>query len=776
MPAQNRLFNLINKSLLFLDRHALWFTLFIIIVFLLLFYNNFLLNTLPQERMYLPIGSYFPLERIPLWNPTINGGMPVWGNPDDIMQLNIFDSAVYSLLMLLQPYIPDINFLYLLLNLLIFSGFMFVFLRRLGIRPVAAAFAAILMQFIPQYIINIVDARWTNILALTLTPAILYFSQLLLEQKKLLWLTLGALFFSLQLLRASAAITLSTMTLIFILYLVYIFHWRVKTRVRAFMSRGALCLSMIALGFAMAAYIYLPFLEFVNYSIVYDSEKLFAFKDIFLYVYPSFNGQLVTKDARFVLYFGVIVFFPAGFAVLLRRDWRTFLLLCACIACLFIASLGYWGPAVYFIPFMALLLAGIGLNALIKYRFKDKALKRPQWLDIYMLIIWGLFSVGFVIIFINKAGFMHHILRQQPLLTLFKQHVYYKKVLLEGASAFALIGLAFIIIRLHLSQKMPVTLFVAALGILSLFDVLVVDFKLQAQRQERAPNLPNTVIETLAKNQAPFRILSTTEYSVADYHSVLGASRSVLKVYDAFLRQSGFAEKDEAAMRNPFFAKYTRLVARGANIVEEPIPVDYIDPALLHFDRVMLDMFNIKYIICHSPIHDANYFVAFDSSFFVYENTSVLPRAFFVDSVEVLPGRRAIFDAMASKTFDPRHVAFLEQEPPFRVEKSDSNMAEIRSFNKNRIELYVDVKKPTALLLSEVYYPKGWRAFVDGREAEIYKTNYFLKSLFLLPGTHHIRLQFLPTLFEIGALISVVSFALCLAGLVTGAVFSLKRK
>ena len=249
----------------------------------------------------------------------------------------------------------------------------------------------------------------------------------------------------------------------------------------------------------------------------------------------------------------------------------------------------------------------------------------------------------------------------------------------------------------------------------------------------------------------------------------------MLKTYYAFLDLTGFNEQDVRGMRNPFFSKYTRLVARGDDIVEEPIPVDYIDPNRLEFDRAMMDMLNVKYIICHSPIHDSNYSSVYDSSFFVYKNTSVLPRAFFVDSVIVLPGRRAIFDAMQTENYHPRRLAFLEQEPPFHVYKSDSNTVEIRSFRQGRMEMSVDVKKPSLLVLSEVYYPVGWRAFVDNRKAELYKTNYFLKSIFLLPGQHQIRVEFQPALFRLGVSISLVCLILLIIAFIAGLVFYIKN-
>jgi hypothetical protein len=251
---------------------------------------------------------------------------------------------------------------------------------------------------------------------------------------------------------------------------------------------------------------------------------------------------------------------------------------------------------------------------------------------------------------------------------------------------------------------------------------------------------------------------------------VLGSSKSILKTYDGFLRSSGFGQPDVQGMRNPFFAKYTRLVVRRKEIVEEPIPVDYIEPMRLHFDRSMLDMLNVKYIISNSPIHDPNYSILHDSSFFVYENMSVLSRAFFVDSVYVLPGRRAIFDAMRAENFDPRHIAFLEQEPPFHIFNADSNIVNIVSWRPGRIELQADVKQPRSLVLSTVYYPVGWQAYVDEHKSDLYKTNYFMRSLFLKPGVHTIRLQFLPKLFKIGAWVSLFSFSLCIILLSVGIV------
>ena len=238
--------------------------------------------------------------------------------------------------------------------------------------------------------------------------------------------------------------------------------------------------------------------------------------------------------------------------------------------------------------------------------------------------------------------------------------------------------------------------------------------------------------------------------------------------------ESGFNEPDVRGMRNPFFSKYARLVSRFGEIVEEPIPVQYIDPERLNFDRAMLDMLNVKYILCNSPIYDPRYRSLSDSGLFIYENTSVLPRAFWVDSVAVLPGRRAIFDAMKSIDFSPTKVMYIETQPPFNVVGHDSNNITLDFYNGRKIELTADVQQPAALLLSEIYYPAGWRVLIDGIPAQLYRANYFLRAIFLQPGTHNISFQFAPLSFVIGWWTSLVFFGMLLLAALTSTVMSLR--
>jgi hypothetical protein len=110
-----------------------------------------------------------------------------------------------------------------------------------------------------------------------------------------------------------------------------------------------------------------------------------------------------------------------------------------------------------------------------------------------------------------------------------------------------------------------------------------------------------------------------------------------------------------------------------------------------------------------------------------------------------------------------RELAVVEADlaPP-----AGSGTASVESTLPNELTLRVDAERAGLLVVSEVYYP-AWRAFVDGRETEILRTNVALRGVVVPKGRHELRFVYSPSEFRTGFLLSGVALAgvlLCLVG------------
>ena len=65
------------------------------------------------------------------------------------------------------------------------------------------------------------------------------------------------------------------------------------------------------------------------------------------------------------------------------------------------------------------------------------------------------------------------------------------------------------------------------------------------------------------------------------------------------------------------------------------------------------------------------------------------------------------------------------------------------------------------LVISEVWHP-GWRAFIDGDELQLHRTNVALMGAWIPPGDHKLELSFRPVYWHLGVVISLVSLGVFL--------------
>ncbi|MCX7832622.1 MAG: YfhO family protein [Ignavibacteria bacterium] len=172
----------------------------------------------------------------------------------------------------------------------------------------------------------------------------------------------------------------------------------------------------------------------------------------------------------------------------------------------------------------------------------------------------------------------------------------------------------------------------------------------------------------------------------------------------------------------------------------------------------LLGLCNVKYIISDKPLFDTtSYIERYKGSSIIYENKMFMPRAFFVDEYKVEKPIQILYN-IKDANFNPIKTAFLEKDIGVKIDTPDStNQVKILKFENHSITYEVNANGNNLLVFNEMYYPPDWKAYIDGQETEIYKTNYLQRSILVPKGKHIIELKYHSDTYEKSRKISLYS-------------------
>ena len=170
----------------------------------------------------------------------------------------------------------------------------------------------------------------------------------------------------------------------------------------------------------------------------------------------------------------------------------------------------------------------------------------------------------------------------------------------------------------------------------------------------------------------------------------------------------------------------------------------------------LLALLNVRYIVGPEELnHEA--FVSVAPG--VHENLAAFPRVFLVGSVKQVSREKMVLAELGIDSFNPAQTAILMEELPGPVLGTEGSTAELVSYEPHEIRVRTSIRQPCLLVFSEVYYPPGWEASVDGAETIIYRTDYALRSVYLTPGEHTVVMSYAPSLLRRGLLVSLLAAA-----------------
>lgn len=210
-----------------------------------------------------------------------------------------------------------------------------------------------------------------------------------------------------------------------------------------------------------------------------------------------------------------------------------------------------------------------------------------------------------------------------------------------------------------------------------------------------------------------------------------------------------------------------------------PVVLNYYERAIgrMELASPLLDLMNVKYLLLpKKPEYDfknypdasarqalaERYELLEGEKRYLYKNRAALPRGFLVNTLWVARSEGQALDVVTDWRFKPGAAAVLTEEPDFHISGEadlSGQKVETAMFSPDKIKF--DVKSPadSFMVVSEVWYP-GWKAYLDGREVKVYRTDYLVRGVFMPAGEHVLEMVFDPPLFKLGAAVSLVTLAL----------------
>ncbi|MCC5934628.1 MAG: hypothetical protein LAT75_10285 [Candidatus Cyclonatronum sp.] len=191
----------------------------------------------------------------------------------------------------------------------------------------------------------------------------------------------------------------------------------------------------------------------------------------------------------------------------------------------------------------------------------------------------------------------------------------------------------------------------------------------------------------------------------------------------------------------------------------------------------LLDMLNVRYITAARDLQFPDFPLVFeDETGVVMENRGVLPKVFFPGNVKAAESPSAALNFISEPFFSPEIRSVIEKpEETLRTHRADPRARfSVSRYNAREIAFTVNKTEPGYIAISEMYYPAGWRAYVNGEENDIYAMNFLLRSLYLTAGEHEVQLIFEPRSHTLGSVLSWI-FNLVILGLLGFGIFQVMR-
>lgn len=305
-----------------------------------------------------------------------------------------------------------------------------------------------------------------------------------------------------------------------------------------------------------------------------------------------------------------------------------------------------------------------------------------------------------------------------------------------------LIVIAFVIIALFIKKKISPVILIASLIVLTGYDLLGID--------TRYLNTNNFVDDTDFESA-----FTPTE---ADLQIMKDPDHANFRVFNSTV--DAFSDASTSFHHNS---------VGGYHPAKLGLYNDIITNQLAKGNMRVFDMLNTKYFIVQNPqtgkpvaqLNPGAYGNAWLAKGIKYVNNAN-------EEMQALDST----DLKDTAVVDKRFQSQIKQQPV----PDSSAFIKLKENLNDKVDYTYHSTTPQFAVFSEVYYPLGWNAFIDGKKADYVKTDYVLRGMFVPAGDHQIEFQFEPKSYTIGRTITIIANILIMLVMIAAIAFYVRRK
>jgi hypothetical protein len=141
-------------------------------------------------------------------------------------------------------------------------------------------------------------------------------------------------------------------------------------------------------------------------------------------------------------------------------------------------------------------------------------------------------------------------------------------------------------------------------------------------------------------------------------------------------------------------------------------------------------------------------------------NMQALGHSWFVNNVKMVNNADEEINALDS--LNPATTALVDKRFEDMVKGQSFTMdstasIKLTGYNPNELIYETNATSEQLAVFSEIYYDKGWNAYVDGKLTPHFRVNYVLRAMVVPSGKHSITFKFEPRVYIVGEKVSLAS-------------------